>query len=108
MPSCSVSPSPPRRRPPWRKGSARRTEGQNVTIEARFADGHTDRLAALTMDLVRLDVHVIVAGPSTVAQAARQATATIPIVMAGVGEPEPSGRQHDGTRESPAGARGQA
>lgn len=48
------------------------------------------------MNLVRLDVHVIVAGPSTVAQAARQATATIPIVMAGVGEPEPSGRQHDG------------
>ena len=62
-------------------------EGRNVTIEARFADGKMDRLAGLAMDLVRLDVQVIVAGPSTVAQAAHQATATIPIVMVGVGDP---------------------
>ena len=62
-------------------------EGRNIVIEARFADGQTDRLAGLATDLVRLDVHVIVAGPSTVAQAARQATASIPIVMAGVGDP---------------------
>jgi putative ABC transport system substrate-binding protein len=62
-------------------------EGRNVTIEARFADGHMDRLADLAMDLVRLDVHVIVTGPSTVARAAVQATTTIPIVMAGVGDP---------------------
>ena len=62
-------------------------EGRNVTIEARFADGKMDRLAGLAMDLVRLEVQVIVAGPSTVAQAARQATTTIPIVMAGVGDP---------------------
>ena len=55
-------------------------EGRNVTIEARFADGKMDRLAGLALDLVRLDVQVIVAGPSTVAQAARQATTTIPIV----------------------------
>jgi putative tryptophan/tyrosine transport system substrate-binding protein len=62
-------------------------EGRNVTIEARFAEGNMDRLATLASDLVHLDVHVIVAGPSTVAQAARQATATIPIVMTGVGDP---------------------
>jgi putative tryptophan/tyrosine transport system substrate-binding protein len=62
-------------------------EGRTITIEARFADGKMDRLAHLAMDLVRLDVHVIVAGPSTVAQAAHQATTTIPIVMAGVGDP---------------------
>jgi putative ABC transport system substrate-binding protein len=62
-------------------------EGRDVVIEARFADGHMDRLAGLAEQLVRLDVHVIVAGPSTVAQAARKATATIPIVMAGVGDP---------------------
>ena len=62
-------------------------EGRNIVIEARFADGHMDRLAGLAMELVRLDVHVIVAGPSTVAHAARQATATIPIVMTGVGNP---------------------
>jgi putative tryptophan/tyrosine transport system substrate-binding protein len=62
-------------------------EGKNIVIEARFAEGHTDRLATLAMDLVRLDVDVIVAGPSTVAQAARQATNTIPLVMVGVGNP---------------------
>jgi len=62
-------------------------EGRNIAIESRFADGRMDRLASLAADLVRLDVQVIVAGPSTVAQAARQATATIPIVMTGVGDP---------------------
>ena len=62
-------------------------EGWNIAIEARFADGRTDRLATLAMDLVRLNVQVIVAGPSTVAQAVRQATAAIPIVMTGVGDP---------------------
>jgi len=62
-------------------------EGRNVTIEARFADGHMDRLAGLATDLVRLKVEVIVAGSSTVAQAAHQATTTIPIVMVGVGDP---------------------
>ena len=62
-------------------------EGQDVVIEARFADGHTDRLAGLVAELVDLDVQVLVAGPSTVAHAARKTTATIPIVMAGVGDP---------------------
>jgi len=62
-------------------------EGQSIQIEARFADGRTERLAGLAMDLVRSEVQVIVAGPSTVAHAARRVTATIPIVMAGVGEP---------------------
>jgi putative tryptophan/tyrosine transport system substrate-binding protein len=62
-------------------------EGRTVTIEARFADGRMERLADLAKDLVRLDVQVIVAGSSTVAQAAHQATTTIPIVMAGVGDP---------------------
>jgi putative ABC transport system substrate-binding protein len=45
-------------------------EGRNVTVEARFADGKMDRLAGLAMDLVRLEVKVVVAGPSTVAHAA--------------------------------------
>jgi putative tryptophan/tyrosine transport system substrate-binding protein len=62
-------------------------EGQTILIEARFADGHTERLAGLAMDLVRSEVQVIVAGPSTVAHAARRVTATIPIVMTGVGDP---------------------
>src|SRR5262249_55481502 len=49
--------------------------------------GRMDRLAGLAKDLVGLEVQVIVAGPSTVAQAAHQATTTIPIVMVGVGDP---------------------
>jgi len=61
-------------------------EGRTITIEARFADGHMDRLA-LAAELVSLKPHVIVAGPSTVAKAARNATSAIPIVMAGVGDP---------------------
>ena len=62
-------------------------EGHSVLIEARFADGHPERLTGLAMDLVRSEVQVIVAGPSAVAHAARRVTATIPIVMAGVGDP---------------------
>jgi len=62
-------------------------EGQNIAVEMRFADGNMDRLAGLAAELVALDVRVIVAGPSTVAQAAHDATATIPIVMVGVGDP---------------------
>lgn len=62
-------------------------EGRNVTIESRFADGNMDRLPGLAADLIGLKPHVIVAGPSTVAQAARNATSTIPIVMVGVGDP---------------------
>jgi putative ABC transport system substrate-binding protein len=57
-------------------------EGQNVAYEARFAEGKVDRLPGLAAELVRLKVDVIVAqgGPAT--EAARQATSTIPIVMA--------------------------
>jgi putative ABC transport system substrate-binding protein len=57
-------------------------EGQNVTYEARFGEGKLERLAGLAAELVRIQVDVIVAtgGPATAA--ARQATSTIPIVMA--------------------------
>ena len=56
--------------------------GQNLLIDHRFADGQPERLTQLMADLVRLNVDVLVVGLNPVAIAARQATSTIPIVMA--------------------------
>ena len=57
-------------------------EGQNVTYEARFAEGKMERLSGLAAELVQLKVDVIVAQGGLAARAAKQATSTIPIVMA--------------------------
>src|SRR6476620_2160069 len=62
-------------------------EGQNFAFEAPSADGNTDRLPELASDLARLPVDVIVATFTPCALAAKQATTTIPIVMAAVGDP---------------------
>jgi putative ABC transport system substrate-binding protein len=60
-------------------------EGQNLTIEYRYAEGNRERLPDLAVALVRLHVDVIVAEGTTATRAAKQATSTIPIIMAGVG-----------------------
>jgi ABC-type uncharacterized transport system substrate-binding protein len=56
-------------------------EGENVTIEYRFADNQLDRLPSLAADLVRRQVAVIVAGSPPPVIAAKAATTTIPIVF---------------------------
>jgi len=66
-------------------------EGRNVTIEYRWAEGKYDRLSALTAELVRLHVDIIITQGTPAALAAKQATTTIPIVMAIVGNPVETG-----------------
>jgi putative ABC transport system substrate-binding protein len=62
-------------------------EGQNITIESRWADGRYERLPDLAAELVRLKPDLIVAAGTPAALAAKQATTTIPIVMAGAADP---------------------
>jgi ABC-type uncharacterized transport system substrate-binding protein len=57
-------------------------EGQNIAIEFRWAEGKYDRLPGLAAELVSLKVDIIVATSLPAIQAAKQATRTIPIVMA--------------------------
>jgi putative ABC transport system substrate-binding protein len=66
-------------------------EGENVTILHRFAEGREDRLSALAADLVSLGVDVIVANGTRPIRAAKDATKTIPIVMASAADPVQSG-----------------
>jgi len=62
-------------------------EGQNIRYEFRSAHGQLNRLPELAAELVRLKVDVIVAWFTPAAQAAKQATHEIPIVMADTGDP---------------------
>ena len=66
-------------------------EGKNIVIELRSADGKVDRLPELVAELVRLKVDCIVTGGSTATRPAKEATATIPIVMAQGGDPVGAG-----------------
>jgi putative tryptophan/tyrosine transport system substrate-binding protein len=61
-------------------------EGQNISIEYRWAQGNVARLPELAKDLVDQKVDVILAGGSVGAEAAKHATSLIPIVAAGTGD----------------------
>jgi putative ABC transport system substrate-binding protein len=59
-------------------------EGRNLAIEFRNAEGQLDRLPGLAAELVRLNVNVIVTATDHATRAAKEATATIPILIVGV------------------------
>jgi putative ABC transport system substrate-binding protein len=61
-------------------------EGRNLVIEARQAEGRQERLAGLAKELVALQVDALVASSTPAIEAARAASATIPIVMATAGD----------------------
>ena len=66
-------------------------EGQNIAIEYRYAEGKIDRLPELAVELVRLRVDVIVVNATNATLAVKDATRTIPIVMAGAADPVGAG-----------------
>ena len=66
-------------------------EGQNILIEYRYAEGKLDRLPHLAAELVSVKANVIVTQSPPAVAAAHRATKTIPIVMAGGGDPVEQG-----------------
>jgi len=62
-------------------------EGKNVRFEYRYAKGRNERFPELAKDLVGLNVDAILTWGTDAALAAKQATATIPIVMGSIGDP---------------------
>ena len=67
------------------------SEGRNIRIEERWADGRSERFPDLVADLLTLKVNVIVAAANLGAMAAKKATTTVPIVFVGVADPVGAG-----------------
>ena len=66
-------------------------EGKNIVIESRWAQGKTERVPELAAELVRLKVDVIVTGGPSVNRFAKEATVTVPIVLAFDNDPVGNG-----------------
>ena len=66
-------------------------EGQNIAIEARWADGHIENLPRLAAELVRLPVDILCTAGTQASGVAKQATATVPIVFANAAFPVQTG-----------------
>src|SRR5262249_34196084 len=67
------------------------TDGQNILLDRRSAEGKYERLASVIAELIRLKVDVIVAGGNPATAAAKQATTTIPVVAGGISFPVEAG-----------------
>ena len=67
------------------------TEGKNIMLELRYAEGKQDRASSLVSELLRLNVDVLVTPYSAAIDAAKQATKTIPIVFITLGDPVADG-----------------
>src|SRR5262245_50517272 len=67
------------------------TEGKNIVLDYRYAEGKVDRLPSLAAELVQLKVDVIVTTSGNSAKAAAEATKTIPIVLTTGADPVKSG-----------------
>jgi putative ABC transport system substrate-binding protein len=83
--------------PIWREGFRQGlrdlgyTEGQNIVVEYRYANGRPERLPSLAAELVRLRMDIIAAETTPANLAVKQATTTIPIVMTLVADPVGTG-----------------
>src|SRR5262245_34460882 len=66
-------------------------EGRNIVIEYRFGEGKSDRYPDLAADLVQLNVDVIVTASTPAIEVVKNATSTIPIVMAASADPVGTG-----------------
>jgi putative ABC transport system substrate-binding protein len=66
-------------------------EGQNLTVERRYANGRVELMQPLAEELVRLKVEIIVTNGTIATVAAKNATTSIPIVMANSGDPVRAG-----------------
>lgn len=66
-------------------------EGQNLAVEYRWLEGHSDRAPAMVADLVKRNVDVIVTHATVPSLAAKEATSVIPIVFASAGDPVGNG-----------------
>src|SRR5262245_62879312 len=67
------------------------TEGRNVAIEYRWAEGRNERYEEIAAEFARLKVDVIATATTPAALAAKQTTAVIPIVFAAAGDPVGTG-----------------
>ena len=77
------------------------TEGENIALEYRWAEGNAAQIPEQAADLVRLGVDVIVARSSIFTQAAKEATSSIPIVF--VLHADPVGTGHVASLAHPGG-----